>query len=696
MPTQNINNYFSNNYKVKLEYDEYFDLKIVSDEKDYDEEVVFSNNLIGENDGNRLPINIDLNSDLSSEKSQILWGPIFPSKPIVSKNHYNPNQDDLDCTSETSLCDVGLVGTDNGLYNSMTGETLTFTMGINESETFNPHYFDRRFKMNTVTSHSNQPNERFESNEKTIYNIVSKTNQSVGYYNELYGGFYQGFYKLYGYDYEVFPERVNKGWTSEMLLKPRQRDEFNCEDGVYLNDVYPNNAGTFFFFGVRSENKYYHPASGSMFSPYVSSLKGFYNKDCYFDFRILTETGNTNYESVTWDLDCITTCGCSNTGITTSDCVNVFPLTSTTQQNNISNCSSYTSDIETPPTDPAMDVFSNALSVRFSGDPKNPKVCVKYLKLTGDCITTGFCENTKTTYLSGYTVNEICSSRGIYDVCGYDNILCMTANTEERWVMVSVVFERYETLEDCDLLNWGGLGDIREFLYPSSINKSTYNLIMPPHTHEGMDKEKKQNITELNKKWLRNKDKRKGDLKIYINGFLFMVIEDFEEIIPRELNTQKEKQIGVPFNISFGGGTQGLREHLMFKTCDSLNGPYIQDPELLPTDTLFNSQYYDLETNIILEQNFGGTFMGGISQFRMYTEPLSSPKVQHNFRVLKDKFDLFDYWCPNCYNCLLDCYFDFGITEVVCDFDFELCDVNCDMDVIAYQIRDNFNFDITS
>ena len=46
--------------------------------------------------------------------------------------------------------------------------------------------------------------------ENTVYNLVSKTDK-IGYYNELYGGFFQGFYKLFGYDYEVFPERVEKG-----------------------------------------------------------------------------------------------------------------------------------------------------------------------------------------------------------------------------------------------------------------------------------------------------------------------------------------------------------------------------------------------------------------------------------------------------------------------------------------------------
>jgi hypothetical protein len=49
-----------------------------------------------------------------------------------------------------------------------------------------------------------------------------------------------------------------------------------------------------------------------------------------------------------------------------------------------------------------------------------------------------------------------------------------------------------------------------------------------------------------------------------------------------------------------------------------------------------------------LEENFGGTFEGGISQFRFYTEPLSAPEVKHNFKLLKDKFMMFDPDCPVC------------------------------------------------
>jgi len=51
----------------------------------------------------------------------------------------------------------------------------------------------------------------------------------------------------------------------------------------------------------------------------------------------------------------------------------------------------------------------------------------------------------------------------------------------------------------------------------------------------------------------------------------------------------------------------------------------MQDPEVMPNQTLSGTSYSALTTNILLEPTFGGTFDGAISQFRMYTEPLSYP-----------------------------------------------------------------------
>jgi len=75
---------------------------------------------------------------------------------------------------------------------------------------------------------------------------------------------------------------------------------------------------------------------------------------------------------------------------------------------------------------------------------------------------------------------------------------------------------------------------------------------------------------------------------------------------------------------------------------------YQQDPECFPTNDLVGTTYSGLTTNILLEQNFGGTFEGGISQFRMYVSPLSAPEVKHNFHLLKDTFNMFNPDCPDC------------------------------------------------
>lgn len=62
--------------------------------------------------------------------------------------------------------------------------------------------------------------------------------------------------------------------------------------------------------------------------------------------------------------------------------------------------------------------------------------------------------------------------------------------------------------------------------------------------------------------------RRLGLLKVYVNGVLFWQVENFEEIILNALSTPKEHQIGVPYNISWGGATEGLKESLRYKKSD--------------------------------------------------------------------------------------------------------------------------------
>ena len=309
MAQQNINQYVYPKLRLNI-VNECMDMSLASDEVNYNQEVVFSPYLIAETYGDRLPINIDINNSGTTQPLNLFYKQYNDNNIFVSQNYYNPDNLDLLCFSSSTACDIGLTGIDNGLVTSMTGETINFTNGLyNDSLKFERLYFDRRFKMFQVTGYTSQ-NERFSAiPDTTLYEVVSKSGTTVGRYHELYGGFYQGFYKLFGYDYNIFPERMNKGWAVEMLLKPRLINEYFPSSGeTTLNEIYPQNKDIFFYFGARAENKFYHHADG--------------NPNCF-----------TGYTRITSGLqECVSTCGCCNTGVTNSRCIYVYPPRSKNNQ----------------------------------------------------------------------------------------------------------------------------------------------------------------------------------------------------------------------------------------------------------------------------------------------------------------------------------------------------------------------------
>ena len=629
MASQNINQYVYPKYRLNF-YLENSDMSLASDERDFNEEVVFSPFLIAQTIGNRMPFSFDINNSASTYVQNLTYKNYNFNNILVSENYYNPNNYSVSfletCPSATTICDIGLTGIDNGLVTGMTGFTITATTGLfTGNNVFNRYTFDSRLKLHQVTGFTNSPNVRFSGfTKRVLYEAITKTASTIGIYEELYGGFYQGFYKLFGYDYEIFPKRMSKGWAVEMLLKPRfpVNNEYSPTTGeTTLNLIYPNNKNTFFYMGTRAENKFYHHGSGS-------------------------PSSNTAYTRT--DLTCYNTCACANSGITGSSCIDVYQPFETTVVHNIGcNCGCNDSVItDIPELDPKLDDLSNAISFRLCGDPTNPSIGVRAIYFTGGCETTGSCYTTGITYTTGYTIFDACSPTKIYDYCYSANPAYLAS---EHWFQLDAVWERYTWMDECDLLYRGGLGDISKFVYLDSLANNSVYLIEPPVTSATDPVTPEQiEIVRLNEKWLINKNYRKGKLKFYINGRLFWVIPNFEEIIPRALDTRKERQVGVPFNISWGGGTQGLRENLTFSGCSGATGPYVQDPECFPNNDLSGTTLSGLTTSILLEQNFAGSFDGAISQFRMYVTPLSAPEVKHNFKLLKDTWVMFNPDCPNC------------------------------------------------
>lgn len=618
MAYQNINQYNFNRWYL-LPVKEISDISLASDERNYDKEVIFSPFLIGENDGNRMPFKFDFNNSATTLCQVSSCN--FSSDTIVSENYWNPlDVDPNECPSATTLCNVGLTGIDNGLVQELSGQTIDITTGLylNNEDKFSRYKYDRRMKLHPITGFTTSLNRLWDDGSYD-YNIsYNIDNSDVGYYARLDGGFYQGFYKLAGYDYQVFPQRVPLGWTTEVILRYR----WTGNTDVGLNARYPDNKGTFFFLGARAENKFYH----------------------YADGRPLTDTG---YTRVTEGLNCMITCDCGKTGKTNEhSCIKVYQQSGGTSTNCACGCAcNCETRAEYPELDPLYDGISNALSLRLSGDSGNPKLCVKTYRITGGCEPLSAC-TTKEHYVTGVTITEWCSTRGIFDSCSDTPYL-----NNEHWVQIDTVFQRNSWFDTCDLYDKGGIGLITDTIFTASPANNSVSLIEPPLTHETDYDPATTEIVKFNDNWTEEQKYRLGKLKFYVNGRLFSVIENFEEIIPRLLNTPKEKQIGVSYNISIGGGTQGLHDNLTFSGgCPSSLSAmtYQQDPECLTTFDLTNTVYSGLTTNIKLEEYFGGSLIGDISAFRMYTEPLNASQIKHNFNKLKNRYDLLNFDCIDC------------------------------------------------
>lgn len=96
-------------------------------------------------------------------------------------------------------------------------------------------------------------------------------------------------------------------------------------------------------------------------------------------------------------------------------------------------------------------------------------------------------------------------------------------------------------------------------------------------------------------------------LYFYVNGKLKYITKELPKINLRALNEIYEKQEGVPYNISLGGGTQGLAE--------TVQTNYMLNP----------NRIYPLE------EYFAGSFIGYLKSFRFYNCPMDLTAIENNY-----------------------------------------------------------------
>lgn len=104
-------------------------------------------------------------------------------------------------------------------------------------------------------------------------------------------------------------------------------------------------------------------------------------------------------------------------------------------------------------------------------------------------------------------------------------------------------------------------------------------------------------------------------LRFYVNGKLVFISKELPKLDLRKLNEVDEKQEGVAFNISLGGGTQGL--------IDTILPNYMLDPyRVYP-----------------LEKYFAGTFIGYLKSFKFYNCLMEHMYINNNFKHEMDKLN---------------------------------------------------------
>ena len=523
---------------------------------------------------------------------------------------------------------IGLTGIDNGLItfqktsgdtsnlallSALTASTLVITSG------------DTRLTMNLVTG----------TTGNYIYPRERIIDPIYGAYEQLCGGFFQGFYKIDGTNYKVLPTRVNDAWSAEFWLRPKQECSLTGVTGTTLNDVYPNNKGIFFYMGTRAENKFWNQFYGNSSGctsgcTQDSGCTGTVNTWCTTikenDISVLEENGfaiplippQVKVEVIKNPF-LIYGRAKDNREPTISGSVGTTLINTgqTTQQNSSTNCTCkllsndglgsqtfctyHGGGIAIKKTVEVMNNYQNPFLIygRASGFSSSGCSCTSCcgpndgLGSETKCSFSGRSKpQTVVDYKKDITDNALAFIITDDGKIGYRLLTvtgtCYTASTGERLYESNVTIKEEYSLP--------GLVSFDEWSYITIRYKTNY-------------------LTDCE---LVVKPQRFGQLMFYVNSRLIFVVDNFPEFIAKRLDEHYLKQVGVPFNFSLGGGSQGLIDSQTFDGLDMA------------------------DRGLPIEKNFAGTFIGDISQFKFNICDLTYSDIQYNYVSSSSRYNTLD------------------------------------------------------
>lgn len=536
----------------------------------------------------------------------IFWDDAFSKSDYIWKNAVN----------DGILLDyIGVTGVDNGFITYQKDRiTNKEFLDIFLHSSYETEQNDMRLHMRKV----NGNNQIYDYSN----NIIHIDNKDVA---ELNGGFYQGFFKTYGKQYQVLPYVLENGWSMEVKLK-----KSDLENKKYtINDSHPNNKGIFLYIGTRAENKWWeHYFVDTEFD----KSKTVYNADGYFEDGYTTESEDVNstylQEDTPMEHDYIETIY-ENDGNHCKEIKCEFIdkeyVSEEYFKDGVHDCNQYVDDDylekeeeikgdETLLTSEGFD-FKQPNIIQYDTDNK-----FLLFNRTSD----GF---TIKNWDEGTTVTMYDIKRP--DIGNYFELFNRTPNgytVKNIDELINKENKRYNVLSDLyrnalgfQIKDDGSIGF--KYLVKDCESETENYKIEELYSKDGIINNDEWytisiKIVPLRPKEIANpicdnlttSSSDKMVIYIYVNGLLKLKSEELPILNLKALNDLSDKQQGVPFSLSLGGGTQGL--------CDVINLNYRETPKyILP-----------------LENEFCGSFIGYIQSFRFYSCPLNFTKIQENYK----------------------------------------------------------------
>ena len=454
------------------------------------------------------------------------------------------------------------------------------------------------------------------SNDITFWNDTCQV-------SKLNGGWYQGFYCANdGKEYKVLPTDLGSGWNLEFVLN---KEDFVNEKRT-MNDVYPENKGIFFYIGTRAENKWWikyltdhdfdwckktgfadeyvektYNDDIHLNDDYFKALIEVYESEGYFGDDYIVEQENTNESAFESDYTKEKPCNICADYVTDGYYEEEMVIDEDMKLDTDTGYDMYQPNIVRKKTDNKFLIFDRTCDGQTADkwDEENTEVILEYIKKP----EIGNYFRLFHHGCDGYDVNKVKKvlekENKRYNVLKdlYRNAFALQIKDD------GTIGYKY-LVKDCDKEEEEYKIE-SEFTANSVINEKewyTINVKIQPLKH----RDKSDDVCLSPNSFLDTMQ-----IMIYVNGKLVLVSKELPIFNFKLLDDLEEKQEGVPFNISLGGGTQGLAEVVYLN--------YLKLPEyILP-----------------LEKEFGGSFIGWIKSFKFYTCPLNYYEIRQNYNFNK-------------------------------------------------------------